>query len=185
MDPSASPTTFCLGTDGTGWKNLVVPAGMCRRRPDAETAVRHQAEAGNIRSSEELFMDGGEIFAFTLREVPPLIRNVMNAAGWAQSEVDAFVFHQANKFMLQFLGKTLKVPEAKMPLSLTEYGNTSCASIPLTINSELAEAASTRSLKLVLAGFGVGYSWAGCTLCCKQIAAPPVLLVEESEAWQC
>jgi len=185
IDPSAPQITFCLGTDGTGWKNLVVPAGMCRRRPDATTAVRHKAEADNIRSAEELFMDGGEIFAFTLREVPPLIRNVMDAAGWAQPEVDAFVFHQANKFMLQFLAKTMKVPAAKMPLSLGEYGNTSCASIPLTINSELAEAATTRAMQLVLAGFGVGYSWAGCTISCKRIVAPPVLLVEESEAWQC
>jgi 3-oxoacyl-[acyl-carrier-protein] synthase-3 len=183
-DEAAPPMSFCLGTDGSGWKNLIVPTGMCRWRRDSATNVRQLAEGKNVRSAEDLFMDGAEVFAFTLREVPPLIANVLNTSGWASAEVDHFVFHQANRFMLGFLGKTMKLPADKIPLSLEQYGNTSCASIPLTINAALAKSITQKSLKLILAGFGVGYSWGACALHCGPIVSPEVIQVEESEAWQ-
>jgi 3-oxoacyl-[acyl-carrier-protein] synthase III len=179
------PLTFSLGTDGSGAKNLIIPAGLCRHPHDEQSAIRQKAEGNNSRSSEDLFMDGAEIFAFTLREVPPLVSNLLEASGWARDEVDSFVFHQANKFMLTHLAKSMKLPLPKVPFSLEEYGNTSSASIPITINSELAEAIRTRPLKLLLAGFGVGYSWGACTVTCGPIVAPPVSQVDESEAWQC
>jgi len=186
-DGNAPPLAFVLGTDGTGWKNLIMPTGIqSARHPRNETtAVRQKAEANNWRSQDELFMDGTEIFAFTIREVPTLISNVLAASGWTRDEVDYFVFHQANKFMLTHLAKSMKLPLPKVPFSLKEYGNTSSASIPITINSELGEAIRTRPLKLLMAGFGVGYSWGACTATCGPLVTPPVILVDESEAWQC
>ena len=130
-------------------------------------------------------MDGPEIFAFTLREVAPLVTTVLTASGWTKDDVDFFVFHQANKFMLTHLAKSMKLPLSKVPLSLKEFGNTSSASIPLTINTQLSVPISTHPVKLLLAGFGVGYSWGACTVNCGPLVIPPVVLVNESEAWQC
>ena len=184
---TAEPLSFTLGTDGTGWKHLIIPTGIqpSRHPRDETTPIRQKVEANNLRSQEDLFMDGAEVFAFTLREVPSLISNVLEASGWSRDEVDYFVFHQANKFMLTHLAKSMKLPLPKVPFSLKEYGNTSSASIPITINSELGEAIRTRPLKLLMAGFGVGYSWGACAATCGPIVAPPVILVDESEAWQC
>jgi len=183
---ASSPLGFSLGTDGAGWKNLIVPSGWRRGRiPQTTPLVRKQAEANNWRCQDELFMDGAEIFAFTIREVPPLVSDVLATLGWTRDEVDYFVFHQANKFMLTHLAKTMKLPLPKVPFSLHEYGNTSSASIPITINSQLAEQISQHSLKLLMAGFGVGYSWGACTVNCGPIVSPPVIKVNESEAWQC
>jgi len=184
-DSSAPPITFSLGTDGSGWENLVIPAGGFRRPRNETTGIRQKAEGNNTRSAEDLFMDGAEIFDFTLQEVSPLVNKVLTAAEWNRDDVDYFVFHQANKFMLTFLAKNMKLPLAKVPFSIQDYGNTSSASIPVTINSILREAVSTRSLRLLLAGFGVGYSWAGCGLMCGPMVAPEIILVEESEAWRC
>ncbi len=186
-DSAGSPFVFQLGTDGSGWMNLVVPVGgQSSRHPrDSTTCVRKQAEANNFRSPEELFMDGAEIFAFTLREVPSLVSGVLATAGWNKEEIDYFVFHQANKFMLTHLAKRMKLPLQKVPFSLKEYGNTSSASIPLTINSELGDIISTQPLKMLMAGFGVGYSWGACTTILGPMVAPPIILVNKSEAWLC
>jgi 3-oxoacyl-[acyl-carrier-protein] synthase-3 len=184
-EKAGSEMVFSLGTDGAGWKNLIIPAGGCRHPRDGASAVRHQAEGNNVRSAEDLLMNGGEIFAFTLREVPPLVESLLAAAHWNRAEVDCFVFHQANKFMLEHLAKFMKLPLAKIPLSMQDYGNTSSASIPVTINSKLAGGLRSRRHKLILAGFGVGYSWAGCCLECGPAVVPEIILVEESESWQC
>ncbi len=186
-DAAAAPCVFSLGTDGSGWKNLIIPAGMQygRHPRDETTHVRREVEADNQRSPEDLYMDGGEVFAFTIREVPPLVKCALAAAAWKPEEVDAFVFHQANKFMLTHLAKAMKLPLDKVPFSLKEYGNTSSPSIPLTITTQLREPVSSGPLRLLLAGFGVGYSWGACAVNCGPIVAPPVISVNRSEAWQC
>jgi 3-oxoacyl-[acyl-carrier-protein] synthase-3 len=186
-DVTASACVFSLGTDGSGWKNLIIPCGMqyARNPRDATTCIRQKAGDNNQRSAEDLFMDGAEVFAFTIREVPPLVSRVLEAAGWKLEDVDSFVFHQANKFMLNHMAKSMKVPLNKVPLSLKEYGNTSSASIPLTITTQLREEISSKSLRLLLVGFGVGYSWGACAIDCGPLVAPPVISVDKSEAWQC
>ena len=182
-DASAKEMTFSLGTDGSGWKNLIIPGGGFRNPRDEKTSVMVRAEGNNIRSAENVLMDGAEVFAFTLREVGPMVNEVLVKAGWSREDVDFFVFHQANEFMLKHLAKSMKIPIAKVPLSLREYGNTSSASIPLTISSKLREEVGAKALRLVIGGFGVGYSWAACCFHCGPIVAPEVILVEESEAW--
>ncbi|MBK8091135.1 MAG: ketoacyl-ACP synthase III [Verrucomicrobiaceae bacterium] len=179
QDGNASSMTFSLGTDGAGWKNLIVPAGGCRIPASVETAQRHKVEGNNERGQQDLYMDGAEIFAFTLAEVPPLIAGLMESSGWTAADVDAFLFHQANKFMLQHLGTKMNVPLDKTPLSLGEYGNTSCASIPLTLTVTRRDALAAGSLRLVMAGFGVGYSWAGCSLTTGPLICPELILVDE------
>ena len=105
---NAQPMYFDLGTDGTGTEHLIVPAGGCRIPHSNQTSEMIEDKNGNIRSDNNLYMNGTEIFTFTLREVPPMLRRVMDATQWTFDEVDAFVFHQANLFILNHLVKRMK-----------------------------------------------------------------------------
>ncbi|MDL1984176.1 MAG: ketoacyl-ACP synthase III [Deltaproteobacteria bacterium] len=173
--------TFVFGTDGTGAKNLIIPAGGFRYRRNKSSGIPKERENGNIRSDEQLFMDGAEIFAFTLREVSPMLKTVLKEAVWSADDVDAFVFHQANKFIIEYLAKRMKLPIEKVPMSLENYGNTSSASIPLTMVHTLSDKLRNESLKIVMAGFGVGYSWGACTLSCGPMVMPEIIILPENK----
>jgi 3-oxoacyl-[acyl-carrier-protein] synthase-3 len=161
-DPSADAMAFVLGTDGTGADNLVIPAGGFRERPNARCFDREADEDGNRRSSLELKMNGLAVFAFTLQRVPPLVTATLAARGWEKDDVDAFLFHQANGFMLTKIGKKLGLPPDRTPTNIDRYGNTSMGSIPLLLADDLAaRLRSGEPVRTLMAGFGVGYSWAG------------------------
>lgn len=174
----ADAMVFQMGTDGSGQEHLIVPAGAFRQPRTKQTAKRTEREGGKIRSDEDLFMDGAEIFTLTLREVPNLIKSTLDAAGWSVETADAFVMHQANRFMLQHLTKKMKLPPEKVILALEDYGNTSSASIPLAMTHAMASRLKSNSLNLVLAGFGVGFSWGAVALTCSSIAMPDLVFVE-------
>ena len=159
--PGAPSMFFELGTDGAGKDHLIVPAGGFRTERNSGTAIRSECEGGNIRSQQDLYMNGGEIFAFTMSVVPEMCASVLRQAGWPMESVDAFVMHQANRFILQHLSKRMQIPEEKLILALENYGNTSSASIPLAMNDVLGQRLRTGSARLLLAGFGVGFS-SGC-----------------------
>jgi 3-oxoacyl-[acyl-carrier-protein] synthase-3 len=178
---SAGEMLFELGTDGSGQNELIVPAGGFRLRHSDATAQRMVQEDGNVRSAEDLYMDGAEIFSFTLREVIPLLKSVMGAARWDLTVVDAVVMHQANGFILQHIAKRLGFPMEKVVLDLKDHGNTSCASIPLAMVHALSEKLSTGDLRLILAGFGVGFSWGAAALTCGPMKVPDVLFVDADE----
>ncbi len=122
-------------------------------------------------------MDGAQVFSFTLAKIPKLVRSALAAAEWTMDDVDAVVMHQANAFMLTHLAKRLKIPNEKFVLAMEEYGNTSCASIPLAMNSALAESISKKSQRLLLVGFGVGWSWGAMTLSCGPMVVPEIVRV--------
>ncbi len=176
-DSSAPSSVFTLGTDGTGYDKLIVPASGFRHRRNEETGIRRERENGNIRSDEDLYMDGAEIFSFTLREVPPLIETSLQQAGWLVDDVDAFVFHQANEFMLKHLSKKMKLPADKVVLTLKDYGNTSSASIPLSISHALRDDLTHNTRNLVIAGFGVGMSWAAAAITCGPLVLPEIVIL--------
>jgi len=171
MQRSPATSHFILGTDGGGAGNLIIQAGQCRQRPNSVNSIRVEVEGGK-RSPTELFMDGSEVMAFTLREVPPLFEQLLDYAGLQRSQLDAIVMHQANKFLIENLARKIDMPMKFIPLSLQEFGNTSCASIPVTISTCLREAVSAKSHTLALMGFGVGWSWSACTLNLDSISTP-------------
>lgn len=181
-DDGAPAMIFELGTDGSGADHLMIPAGGFRKPRNAQTATRTERESGNVRSDEDLFMNGAEVFAFTLREVPKLIKSVTEAAGWQNHEVDAWVLHQANRFMLQHLTKRLGLPAERVALAIGDYGNTSSTSIPLTMTHSLAGRLRGGKLQLILAGFGVGFSWGALALTCERMVMPELLVVSEDSA---
>lgn len=161
-EPGGARVGACtLGTDGSGYRNLIVPAGGARLRPGAATRCETEDDNGSVRTPEHLFMDGPELFAFTLRRVPEVVRANLERAGVTADEVDWFVFHQANAFMNDHLRAKLKIPRGKAPLHLERYGNTVSSTIPIALHESAG--AFRPGQRVMLVGFGVGYSW-GATL---------------------
>jgi 3-oxoacyl-[acyl-carrier-protein] synthase-3 len=153
---------FSLQTDGRGYEHLIVRAGGARCPRSPETGKAIPDEAGNLRSPENLFMDGAEIFNFSITEEPRSVRELLEHSGTDPDQVDYFVFHQANRYILNNIAKRLKLDTEKVPMQTVErYGNQSSASIPAAICGELATQLKAKlGHKLLLSGFGVGLSWA-------------------------
>lgn len=151
---------FNLGTDGSGARNLIVKTGASRQPQKCEDLSFD--EGGNPRSSDYLFMDGSEIFMFTLVKVPKMLKAVLAANEQQKEDIDLFVFHQANKYMLEHLRKKLKIDKEKFFVNLEKVGNTVSSTIPIA----LCEARDQGRLKgnVLLAGFGVGLSWGATVL---------------------
>lgn len=155
---------FLYGTDGSGGQNLIVPAGGMRKPRSLDTAVAVQDENGSTRSPDNLFMNGPEIFNFTLRIVPKTVTGLLERSGLALGDVDWFVFHQANRYMLEHLRRKLKVPAEKFPVVMNHCGNTVSSSIPIALEQMTGEGALRPGQRVMVVGFGVGYSWAGAML---------------------
>jgi 3-oxoacyl-[acyl-carrier-protein] synthase III len=173
---------FDLGTDGAGQKHLIVPAGGFRNRGEQASSLLTERENGNVRSDNDLFMNGGEVFLFTLSKVPALVKRTLKGAGWSTDDIDGLVLHQANAFMLNHLKKRLKLSDDRMVIALEQYGNTSCASIPLAITHTWATNAPEKPLRLILGGFGVGWSWGGAAVTCENMVLPELIVVPDPAA---
>ena len=154
---------FLYGPDGRGAKNLIVPTGGMRSPRTAETAHVMEDDSGNARSADNLFMDGAEIFNFTLSAVPQSVSALLEKAGVGFDAVDLFVFHQANRYMLEHLRKRIKIPAEKFEVSMSHCGNTVSSTIPIALKHAVAEGRLQAGQLAMLVGFGVGYSW-GATL---------------------
>lgn len=163
-DGFAEIKDFSFGTDGSGADNLIVKSGAMRNRePISDTTIDNN---GNPISSDYLYMNGSEIFNFTIDAVPALINDTLLKNELTKEEIDGYVFHQANKFMLSFLRKKIKIEKEKFHFYLSEVGNTVSSTIPITLKEKMNSYALNGNV--VLAGFGVGYSWAGCIIKMKQ-----------------
>lgn len=155
---------FVFGTDGSGAKNLIVEAGMYRMPKSCDTSIECSDLSGNMRSQENLYMNGADVMTFSLTEVPKAVDALLIKAGITKEDIDYFVMHQANKFMLEALRKKLKVPEQKVPITMQNCGNTVSSTIPIAMHNLLIEGKMQPGQQLMLVGFGVGYSWAACML---------------------
>lgn len=151
---------FVFGTDGRGANKLMVPAGGFRLRSGPETAMVSEDGSGNYRSAQNLYMDGPEIFNFTLKVIPGVVRQLLEKSRMRLEDVDYFVFHQANKFMLEQLRKKIKIPPDKFCINMESYGNTVSATIPMALEIARAQKHIKKGDTVMLVGFGVGYSWA-------------------------
>ncbi|MDD2598651.1 MAG: ketoacyl-ACP synthase III [Kiritimatiellae bacterium] len=148
---------YLFGTDGSGYKAIIAPSGA-QRNKDGSREIRESGE-GIRRSDYDLFMDGMEVFNFTISEVPSAIKRLMGQAGHTPEDTDLLVLHQANLFILKQISKMTKLPMEKVPVTIDRFGNTSVSSIPLTLCDTLADSAIITPRRVVLAGFGVGLSW--------------------------
>lgn len=154
---------FSLGTDGSGAKHLIVPTGCARHRESKNDFSID--EEGNIHSSDHLYMNGGAIFDFSSDVVPTMVEDLLDKHNLKQDNIDMFVFHQANKYMINYLRKLLEIDKDKFYIFMENVGNTVSSTIPIA----LCEAQKEGRLRgnVLLAGFGVGLSWGGVILKCK------------------
>lgn len=150
---------FIYGTDGRGGPNLIVPTGGMRRPRTNESAVPVSDDSGNVRTADNLYMAGVEIFNFTLAAVPSSVNALLQKASLTVTDVDLFVFHQANQYMLEHLRKRIKIPEEKFYICMRHCGNTVSSTIPIALKHADMENRLQPGMKVILVGFGVGYSW--------------------------
>lgn len=150
---------FSLNSDGSRESLIKIPAGGYRKMSSCDTLTeRIIDEYGNIRSEEQGYMNGADVFNFVIREVPKDFNRLLNFSAVDLNSIDYFIFHQANIYINGFLAKKLKLPHEKIPSTIEKYGNTSSVSIPLTIVSELKGKLGEHK-RLLLSGFGVGLTW--------------------------
>jgi len=161
--PAPGVGPFVYGTDGRGGANLIVPTGGMRTPRTAASAQVETDDQGSTRSQDNLFMNGPEIFTFTLREVPALIAEILRKAGRTLDDIDHFVFHQANQFMLESLRRKIKIPREKFIIDFASCGNTVSSTIPIVLERMIENRQAAPGTCSLLVGFGVGYSW-GATL---------------------
>lgn len=147
--------------DGKGAEVLMIPAGGFKLPSTTETAELKEDSAGNRRSLDHLVMKGDDIFNFIQREVPPMIEALLARTGYNKEDIDYYMFHQPNKFILKKLADKIGIPYEKMPNNIVEnFGNASGVTIPAVITHNLGEKLLKDSFLICMAGYGVGLSWA-------------------------
>ena len=153
---------FVFGSDGSRFDKLIIPVGGSRFMPRDNPEIFSTDENGNYRSNCEIFMDGMAITYFTLREVPPLVEKVLAAAKLTRADLDYCIFHQANKFMMTYLRDKAGLNDVPFYNDISETGNLVSGSVPLAIAQVVKNFGAEKLKCVMLAGFGVGVSWAGC-----------------------
>lgn len=169
------PSFFSLHSDGTGQEFIKIPAGAYRSPIHPENSFEFEDADGNWRSKENIYMNGSEVFNFTIKTEPLAINEILNYSNKSIDEIDYVVFHQANKYIISNIARRLKLPLKKAPCeTVSKYGNQSSASIPSTINDSLRDAVSNGSKQIILSGFGVGLSWASAIVNLNKIFCPSI-----------
>lgn len=153
-------TTLSMNSDGSRASLIMIKAGGYRHMSNSETLKERVVdEYGNMRSDEQGYMKGGDVFNFVIREIPRDIKRTIAEAGKTTEDIDFFCFHQANNFINSYIAKKMKLDLVKIPHTIEKFGNTSSVSVPLTIISELKDKIKGHKT-LMLSAFGVGMTWA-------------------------
>jgi 3-oxoacyl-[acyl-carrier-protein] synthase-3 len=177
--PGAGPMHVVMGTDGRGAPHIVVRAGGRRNTliPAREPMTPQQHET--MYRDARLSLNGPEVFSFSLRQVPPLVKATLEHAGLKEEDINYYVLHQANKLMLDQIRRKIGADAERFIVDLYNYGNTSSASIPLAVCGSLSEQLAGGTHKLMLSGFGVGWSWASLVADIGPIPAPAVIEIPD------
>ncbi len=168
-DPNAEPWHFNLQSDGSGKNAIIIEHGHSRHPINQSSDVLHQIEPGVKRTKKDLALNGLDIFNFALKEVALNINTLIESTNVSKEQIDFYLLHQANKLINESVRKKLKITEYKVPYSIDVFGNTSSASIPLTMCYKLKDELLNGEKLLLLSGFGVGYSWGSVLLKTKHI----------------
>jgi 3-oxoacyl-[acyl-carrier-protein] synthase III len=155
----AKAMEFHLATDGSGYDSIIIPDGGYRNQVSQGSFYIKKMEDGIQRDNLSLVLNGMDVFSFGLSKAPQSINKLLGNIGIDKDYIDYFFFHQANKFMNEQIRKKLKLSQERVPYSLKEFGNTSSASIPLTMICGMKEKWADAPLKIMTCGFGVGLSW--------------------------
>ena len=159
FDPNAPPMYFDLNSDGSGYKAIMLPVGGHREPVHISHLIPHRDEGGYWRSGMDLVLDGPAVLSFSTQRVPPAVDSLLAHVGMSKDEIDYFVFHQANRMINETIRKKLRLPEEKVPSTLHDLGNTSGASLPVTMTVRLSDTLAQGRHRVLLCGFGIGLSW--------------------------
>lgn len=174
-DDSAVSMNFCMHTDGTGYEAIIVRNGGYRNPVTQQSFVSKVYGDGIRRTDLNLELDGMSVFSFGISKAPKAVEELIEHLNVEKESIDYFIFHQANLFMNEKIRKKLKLPQEKVPYSLRNFGNTSCASIPLTMVTEMSSALQSSHLRHIACGFGVGLSWGAAYFETKSIVCPQLI----------
>ena len=153
---------FVLGTDGSGADHLILKKGAARQ-PEAN-GHEEEDDDGHVRRDDYLYMSGGAVFNFTLDVVPPMMQQILDKNNLFADNVDYYVFHQANKFMLSTIRKMCALPKDKFYVNLAETGNTVSSTVMIALKDCLDNGTIHSGMNVMISGFGVGLSWGGTML---------------------
>ena len=158
-----SESWFELGSNGSGYDSILISAENGGRIPiDNDSLIEKTTDDGSLRSAIQMKMDGMDVFSFAIFAVPKTLKSVFEFSGKTDADVDYYLLHQANKYILEVVSKKLKINITKIPMNIDRFGNTSSASIPLLLTSEFGESELTKNC--MICGFGAGLSWASAYL---------------------
>ena len=181
-DSKFGQSTFSLNSDGSRADLIMIPAGGYRKMSSAETVVEKVVdEFGNMRSEEQGYMRGGDVFNFVIREIPRDIKNTLALTEKTVDDFDYVVFHQANNFINSYIAKKMKLDTMKIPSTIAKFGNTSSVSVPLTIVSELQGKLDGKK-ELLMSAFGVGMTWATAVVPFVDCKISDIIEVENGKA---
>ena len=171
---------FHLGSDGGGYQALWVPGGGARN-PFNKDSLKETEEEDGVYTALTSRMNGMDVFSFGITTAPKSIKKLSERFGIDYHSADYYVLHQANMMMNKMIAKKLKLSSDKIPYSMQEFGNTSSASIPLTMVSQIADKLRTEKLQLLCCGFGIGLSWGTAVISTDKIVVPALVEVDSDE----
>lgn len=151
---------FVLGTNGEGYENLIVPNGGVKNRFDFDAEILVD-KRNDKRTCNNLYMNGSEIFYFVGKQIPDVVDKVFEKNAIKESDLDYYLFHQANEYMINFLAKKLKINSDRYYIDIKDIGNTVSSTIPIALKRCMEQKNIKEGDKVLLCGFGVGYSWGG------------------------
>lgn len=175
FDASAPPMHFDLNSDGSGYRAIMLPVGGHREPVEISHFIGHRDEGGYLRLGTDLILDGPAVLSFSTQRIPPAVEKLLEYVGMDKNDIDYFVFHQANRMINETIRKKLGLLEEKVPSTLRDFGNTSGASLPVTMTVRLHETLSQGKHRMLLCGFGIGLSWGTAIVDIDSAVFPPLI----------
>lgn len=160
FDENAPPMHFDLNSDGSGYKAIILPVGGHREPVNMQHLIKRREDENDYwHRATDLVLDGPAVLSFSTQRVPPAVEKLLAYAGASKDEIDYFIFHQANRMINETIRKKLGLPVEKVPSTLRDFGNSSGASLPVTMTARINKELEVGRKRLVLSGFGIGLSW--------------------------
>lgn len=173
---TAPPMYFDLNSDGSGHRAIMLPVGGHREPYGPQHAVPRRDENGLLHWASDLVLDGPAVLSFSTQQVPPSVRRTLEYAGMTTDNIDYFIFHQANRMINETIRKKLGIPVEKVPSTLHDFGNTSGASLAVTMTARIQGALNIGRHRLSLSGFGIGLSWGTCIVDVESAIFPEMVI---------
>lgn len=175
FDPGAPRMWFDFNSDGSGYRAIILPVGGHRAPTEIHHLIPARTEDGEMRRASDLILDGAAVLNFSTQRVPPAIRVLCEFSGQSLDSVDYVLLHQANRMINETIRKKLALPPDRVPSTLHDFGNTSSASIPVTMTARIRESLVSGRKRLLMSGFGIGLSWGSCIVDVDDLVMPPMI----------